>query len=624
VKRVFTCLFAFCGIGLGAAGFLEANVQLRGEDIVFRSLGGIDNDPLACADFEMLTKSPALCADISKLQPAELRAFAGAAPPDCVFLSAPCKGFSALLSAKASRKAKYQSMNRLALDWIELMLSTWDVPPRLVLFENVPRVASRGAAFLERIKKLLRGAGYLFHAQTHDCGELGGLAQHRVRYLLVARHPGRCAPLLYQPPPKRVRACGEVLGALPLPEDPDAGAMHRLPKLSWLNWVRLALIPAGGDWRDLEGVLKNGQARREVHRRHRVEKWEEPTSTVAGSGSNGPSAVADPRVDEEYRGAYGVQDWEKPSGVVTGSASVSRGRFAVADPRTGRMGVNGWNAPTGAVCGESLPSNGAFSVADPRTRGNVDRVTPWTEAIGTITSSPAPSSGGAAVADPRIVPQAGNPNTHWNKYSVGDWNDPAHTVTGAGRVGSGAPSVADPRVSLKKDAYPHSYGVLRWDEPSSTIAGGTQVGQGAYSVADIRFGAKYYAGTYGVLSWEQAAATITGRARIDTGMFAVADPRKPPPELPMIIAADGTWHRPLTTLELYALQGGDAIVDGKGVALAGDASGKWRERIGNGVPKPTGRAIAEQMLVCLAAAKSGTWQLSGGGAVWVEHDSAMQ
>lgn len=466
----YTALFPFCGLGAGARGFLDAKVRLGGADIRFRSLGGIDNDPAACADFEYLTKSPALCVDVARLTSGELRAFAGPRPPDCVFMSAPCKGFSGLLSTKHAGAPKYQAMNRLALDWIELMLSTWDVPPKLVLFENVPRIASRGKPLLDKIRKLLRGAGYVLHSSTHDCGELGGLAQHRSRFLLVARHAERCPPLLYQPMKRRVRACGEVLGALPLPEDASAGPMHRLPKLSWLNWVRLALIPAGGDWRDLEGVLSDGQARREVFRRHHVGRWDEPIATVAGSGSNGPTAIADPRI----------------------------------------------------------PVKGAFD---------------------------------------------------------------------------------------------HGYGVLRWDEASSTVAGGSHPGQGAYSVADVRFKGEYYGGTYGVLSWEDAANTITGNARSDTGRFSVADPRKPPPELPMIVAADGTWHRPLTTLELAALQGMPVVVDGRPLELAGRSQSGWRERIGNAVPTPTACAIAEQMLVCLGSASAGSWTLSSGGAVWVEQEA---
>lgn len=505
--RIYTALFPFCGLGAGALGFLDAQVTMFGAASRFRSLGGIDNDPAACADFETLTQSPALCADVGTLTVDELRRFAGDEAPDCVFLSPPCKGFSGLLSKKAAGGAKYRRLNRLVLDWMRLMLETWAEPPRLVLLENVPRIASRGKRLLAAVRARLRRAGYVFHASTHDCGELGGLAQHRQRFLLVARLPRRCPPLLYQPVPKRVRACGEVLERLPMPEDPIAGPMHRLPKLSWLNWVRLALIPAGGDWRDLDGVLRDGQARREVFRRHRVERWDEPAATVAGSGSNGPSAVADPRLD------------------------------------------------LGAC----------------------------------------------------------KPNAHHNKYRVEPWSAPAHTVIGATRVGSGAMSVADPRVRI---AFDHGYGVLRWDESSSTVAGGSHPGQGAYSVADIRT-SQLYRGTYGVMSWQDAAGTVTGNARVDCGRFAVADPRKPPPEVVVIIAADGTWHRPLTTLELAALQSLPTEVDGKPLVLHGTSQSAWRERIGNAVPRDAARAIAEQMLTCLTAADLGSFSLSSSGAVWV-------
>jgi site-specific DNA-cytosine methylase len=283
--RTFSVLFPFSGLGAGARGFLDAQVTMFGRPARFRSVGGIDVDPLACADFELLTGSPALCADVATLTPAELRAFAGDAAPDVVFASPPCTGFSGLLGKKAAGAPKYQALNRLVLDWTRLMLEAWPTAPRLFLLENVPRIASRGAELLREVRRLLRRAGYVFHDGTHDCGELGGLAQHRTRYLLVARHPGRAAPLLYQPVKKRVRACGEVLEQLPMPGDPAGGPMHGLPKISWLNWVRLALIPAGGDWRDLPGTLDEGQPRREVFRRHHVNGWGEPAATVAGSST---------------------------------------------------------------------------------------------------------------------------------------------------------------------------------------------------------------------------------------------------------------------------------------------------------------------------------------------------
>lgn len=520
-ERTYTCLFPFAGIGAGARGFLDAQLRLLGREVRFRSLGGIDLDPLACQDFERLTGSPALCADVARMTPAELRDFAGAAAPDVVFSSPPCKSFSGLLSKKAAALPQYVQMSRLVLDWTRLMLEAWPTPPRLVLIENVPRIASRGAPLLAEVKQLLGAAGYVFHQGSHDCGELGGLAQHRQRFLLVARQPSRASALLYQPPKKRVRACGEVLESLPMPGDPAAGPMHQLPRISWLNWVRLALIPAGGDWRDLPGTLEEGQARREVFRRYHVGRWDRPVATVAGGGTNGPTAVADPRLAAfGFKGAYGVTDWAAPAGTVTG---------------------------------ESLPPNGRFAVADPRA--------PW----------------------------------------------------------------------AVKVAYDHGYGVLSFGEPSPTVAGGSHPGQGAYSVADPRLTCQPRSGVYGVLSWQEAAKTITGSAGIDTGAFAVADPRveslrqlrdarQAPADPPIIIAADGTWHRPLTTLELAVLQGLPPLVDGEPLQLAGKSTNAWRGRIGNCVPPPASQAIAEQMLTCLASADLGAWSLSSGGGVWVRED----
>ena len=495
--RTFTALFPFGGLGAGALGFVRASARLFGADARFRVLGGIDIDPAACADFARLTGAPSLCVPVEDLTPERLRAFAGESAPDVVFLSPPCKGASGLLSAAKSKSAKYAAMNELALVWLRLMLATWATPPKLVLLENVPRLKSRAAAMVREYLRLLRAAGYVTSDGFHDCGEIGGLAQHRRRLLIVARHAQRVPPILYQPPRKRVRGCGEVLGELPLPEDPASGPMHRLPRLSWLNWVRLALIPAGGDWRDLPGVLAEGEARRERFKRHAVESWDEPVGTVGGSGTNGV----------------------------------------------------------------------------------------------------------ANVADPRLAMKLG-PNAHHNINRVEAWDVPAHTVIGATRVGSGALSVADPRV---RRAFDHGYAVLPWTAPSFTVAGGSHPGQGAYSVADPR--------AEGRPPWR--------RMSLDEALsLEVADPRKPPPFVPVIVARDGTWHRPLTTLELAALQGLPTRLDGQPVVLAGSSSSAWRERIGNAVPTPAAEAIATAMLTTLLQGELESWAMSSGGAVWVRPAAA--
>ncbi len=196
-----------------------------------------------------------------------------------VFLSAPCKGFSGLLPQQCAAGAKYQALNRLTVRGLRLTIQAFeDDPPALLLFENVPRIQTRGHALLTEIRAVLTRVGYVFDDRTHDCGELGGLAQHRRRYLLIARHPQKLDSFVRRPSKRRVRAIGEVIGPLPLPDDPAGGPMHRLPRLAWKTWVRLALIPAGGDWRDLQRI---------GHTQYRLEY-------------------------EPRGGAMGVQDWGNP------------------------------------------------------------------------------------------------------------------------------------------------------------------------------------------------------------------------------------------------------------------------------------------------------------------------
>ena len=89
----------------------------------------------------------------------------------------------------------------------------------------------------------------------------------------------------------------------------------------------------------------------------------------------------------------------------------------------------------------------------------------------------------------------------------------------------------------------------------------------------------------------------------------------------VIRAADGTWHRPMTTLELAALQGFPVRVRGEWLTLASNVHGKARELIGNAVPPPAAEAIARSCLATLAAARSGGLLLSG-EAIWVRRPAA--
>jgi hypothetical protein len=105
--------------------------------------------------------------------------------------------------------------------------------------------------------------------------------------------------------------------------------------------------------------------------------------------------------------------------------------------------------------------------------------------------------------------------------------------------------------------------------------------------------------------------------------MVIHDIRKAPPAVPVIVSEDGTWHRPLTTLELAALQGlPTRMPDGSPLRLPGESQSAWREWIGNAVPPPAAKAIAERMLVALVEADLAAFSLSGGHEVWVEPERA--
>lgn len=359
IDQEYTVFCLFGGMGGGALGAQMASAEyrgLRGRAVI---LGSVDVDPDACRDFEMFTGVKATVLDLfdreqyrdwwgveppadwREATPEDLRAAAQGIDPDVVIITAPCKGFSGLLSQERSNSRKYQALNRLTFRGVFLTLEAWEHNlPAFILFENVPRIATRGKRFLREIKGLLRAYGYVWDERHHDCGEIGGLAQRRRRYLLVARHPAKVTSYLYHPPKQRVRAIGEVLSQLPMPDDPAGGPMHRLPRLQWRTWVRLALIPPGGDWRDLQRI-QPGQYTITYSPRDgalRVGCWDAPASPVVGSAavtsSNGIAAVADPRLGCQPRnGTMGVLAWDRPAGTVTASSDVHAGAAAVADPR---------------------------------------------------------------------------------------------------------------------------------------------------------------------------------------------------------------------------------------------------------------------------------------------------
>lgn len=569
----------FCGLGGGAKGFNKATPRVGNMVGKFRCVGGIDVNAPAIRDFERLTGTRGTVLDLfdrsqfmdfhgfeppagwREAGPAEIRAAAGGEYPHIVFLSAPCKGFSGLLNETRSKTDKYQALNRLTLRGVWLMLEAFaDNPPELVIFENVPRIATRGRHLLDQIGELLRSYGYAVAETTHDCGEIGGLAQSRKRFLLVARHVEKVPPFLYEPEKKSLQAVGTVLDRMPLPGDPAGGPMHRVPQLQWKTWVRLAFVEAGSDWRSLNKLaVEDGVLR-------------------------------DYLVVPEYRAGYmGVNRWDEPTGTVAGRSTPSNGSFSVADPRFGQSakwndgqayGVRRWEESSGTIAGQTNPGQGIYSVADPRHYGpakhsNEFRIVPWSREACAVTGA---HGSGQCVADPRRAGET------YGKYGVTPWESAAGTVISGSTTGQGAYAVADPRPGLDRSK-----------------------------------GDNYLtAGHYGVVPWGESCGAVSAAAGHDNGRWSVADPRMPAANdklVAVIRSLDDTWHRPFTTLELAALQ---SLVDPEEyLELEGLSDSDWRERIGNAVPPDAAEGIAGVMGTTLLLAWSGETFVLSAAPIWV-------
>lgn len=571
------CLFG--AIGAGAKGFQRGSARVGNLVAKPRCIGSVDVDAAANRDFKRLVGVEATTLDLFDIDqyqafhgrmppsgwreamPDDIRKAAGYEYPHIVFLSAPCKGFSGLLNETRSKTDKYQALNRLTLRGVWLMLEAFKEDlPELIIFENVPRIATRGRHLLDQIVDLLRAYGYAVNETTHDCGELGGLAQSRKRFLLVARHIEKVPPFLYEPPMKRLQAVGTVLDRMPLPGDLAAGPMHRIPNLQWKTWVRLAFVEAGSDWRSLNRLAVEDGVLRDF-------------LIVPGNF---------------HHGYMGVNRWEDSMGTVRGRSLPLNGAFSIADPRPpagaleySQYGVMHMQDTAGAVINVKSPGQGTFSVADPRHQGpakhsNEFRIVPFDRAAQAITSA---HGSGQCVADPR---RAGDT---YGKYAVTPFDQPAGTVISGSTTGQGAYAVSDPRPN----------GIPKTGDHYQT------------------------GGHYGVRRWEEPSGAVASAACHDNGYWSVADHRLPSASdklVAVIRALDGTWHRPFTTLELAALQ--SIIEPEEYLELDGLNDSDWRERIGNAVPPAAAEAIASTMYQTLLLAWSGETFLLSSTPIWVQ------
>lgn len=583
--KKYTVVHAFSGSGGCSSGFDEEG---------FETLAALDFDADACADLDyLLNRKVAVVVDIEKMEPADMRRIVGDRRPDVYVATPPCKGWSRLLGKGRRMSDKYVRMCSLAVRSVWLALHAWDEPPPLIVIENVRGMSTEGREMMDIIKRELRAFGYLFDIRTWNVGKIGNLAQSRDRCLFVARDPKRCPAFLMVPTEHPLRPCGDELGKLPPPTlDKASKSMHKLPQLSAMNWLRIAAIPPGKDWKALPPRIQLGGNPKNRHdSKFGVEDWNAPAHTVTGVGSRVPSGrsavahpvpvdYADPRArpggaSEPRNGNYGVEHPGQPAHTVRGEHRVWSAPASYADPmgRAAATATTKAKRPRKASAGQEVLFDGAAAT--------------------TATIEPAGPGVDLQIAD-RDGRQSGG-------FGVNAWGSPAHTVVGHTDVSNTWASTATPITFTRS-----------WSAGRMGDRGGVDPRldcsprNGAYGVQDP---AGYPEPTHWLVRDEAGGLVLLGPEITDWDEICYL----------VIMTEDEpgvwSWHRPMTDLELAVLQSLPAEHNGAMLALRGP-SGKRREHIGNMLPKAVAKAIARACRATLDQPHA-TFQLVGKGKIWV-------
>jgi site-specific DNA-cytosine methylase len=585
---VFTMATPFGGCGGGAFGGQKAVASFRGMRGRTSLVGGYDSDPYACAAFKYLTGVEEACVDARALVPSDILAMWGPEAPFAIVSSPPCVGATALISHAKASTEHYVEMNGLMLPSTQTILEAYGPDPLKLpayfIFENVPGLGSerRGGKMLKKLFALFASYGcFQIHAGHHNARTVGGGAQNRVRLLIIVRNIARVPVFLYKPPVQEGLVVGDVIGPLPLPDDPRGGPMHRTTKrMSFLNRLRLWAIEAGKDWRSLRD-RRDALAMQVPPGAHanlyRVadEDGHAPTVTCATRPGGGALSVADSRIPVDlapkdanwHPNVLGVLDPNGHSGVITGEGRPTNGSFSVAAvvpvdlmPQAGNPNLHEnkyvvlpYDGHAKSVTTATRVGSGAMSVAQPIDLATADSafhhgagpgrwgvLTPL-DPSGAVTANARPTTGPYSVAAPVPVDLVPPKGCFDAGYGVLDTKGHARAIASTSAVGCGAYAVAVPvdLVPQGVDENPERaarYGVLRRDQTSRTITATSRVGCGAYAVADdvprkpvrLELGCAPRAGAYGVQRFDEAGKTVLAQGSVDNTVAAVADPRETP------------------------------------------------------------------------------------------------
>lgn len=228
----------FCGSGAVSAA-LKANG--------YRVLAAVDIDKTCAKTYKLNHPEVRFRQrDVRKIKPAEIAlALPRGRQLDLMVVCAPCQPFS----SQNRRRGSTDPRAPLILHSVRLAKA---LRPRLIVFENVPGIAS--SPIFRKLKRALGTTGYYMgEPQRIDAAEFG-VPQRRVRCIVAASRSPERVPAFVEAAQKgkRVTVRKALAGLNPLAsgESDLRDPLHASRKHQTITLQRLALIPKDGGSRD--------------------------------------------------------------------------------------------------------------------------------------------------------------------------------------------------------------------------------------------------------------------------------------------------------------------------------------------------------------------------------------